>query len=132
VSSAPSPQSPQGTRVVICDYHALLVSVTGLLRMSGYAVFQAYNGAAAKELCRELPHIGLLTLNTEGTGMDLPTLVWSIRENHPRLPVLHIGKSHPANLPDNVQTLPESFTADQLLATVRDLVSASESTLAAT
>lgn len=90
--------------------------------MSGYAVFQAYNGAAAQELCRELPNIGLLILNTEGTGMDLPTLVRSVRADHPGLPVLHIGSSHPANMPANVQTLAESFSADQLLAAVRDLV----------
>jgi response regulator RpfG family c-di-GMP phosphodiesterase len=133
VPSAPSPQSVlHGTRVVICDYHALLVSVTGLLRMSGYAVFQAYNGEAAQELCRELPNIGLLILNTEGTGMDLPTLIRSVRENNPGLPVLHIGSTHPANMPPDVRTLAESFTADQLLTRVSDLVSASESRLAAT
>lgn len=97
--------------------------------MSGYAVFQAYDGAAAKELCRELPDIKLLILNTQGTGMDLSTLVRSILENHPGLPVLHIGKSHPANMPGNVQTLDESFSPDQLLATVRGLISASESRL---
>ena len=99
--------------------------------MSGYAVFQAYNGAAAQELCRELPNIGLLILNTEGTGMDLPTLIRSVRDNSPGLPVLHIGSTHPANMPPDVPTLAESFTADQLLTTVSDLVSASESRLAA-
>ena len=100
--------------------------------MSGYAVFQAYNGEAAQELCRELPNIGLLILNTEGTGMDLPTLIRSVRENSPGLPVLHIGSTHPANMPPDVRTLAESFTADQLLTRVSDLVSASESRLAAT
>jgi hypothetical protein len=30
-----------GLRIVICDYNALLLSVTGFLRMSGYRVFQA-------------------------------------------------------------------------------------------
>lgn len=130
MSSLTSPSSLPGTRVVICDYHALLVSVTGLLRMSGYAVFQAYNGEAAKELCRELPDIGLLILNTEGTGMDLPTLVRSVREKSPGLPVLHIGSSHPADMPANVKSIAESFTADQLLAAVRGLVSAPEPVVA--
>ena len=124
--SPPSPQSLPGTRVVICDYHALLVSVTGLLRMSGYAVFQAYNGEAAKELCRELPDIGLLILNTEGTGMDVSNLIRSVREQSPGLPVLHIGSSHPPNLPADVKTLRETFSADQLLSRVRELVSTSE------
>jgi hypothetical protein len=31
--------SGEGRRIVICDYNALLQSVTGLLRMSGYCVF---------------------------------------------------------------------------------------------
>jgi len=33
--------STEGRRIVICDDSAFLLSVTGLLRMSGYAVFQA-------------------------------------------------------------------------------------------
>jgi DNA-binding response OmpR family regulator len=126
LSPAP-PSVVWGTRVVICDYHALLISVTGLLRMSGYCVFQAYDGEAAKELCDKLPDIGLLILNTEGTGMDMPTLVRSIREEHPGLPVLHIGSSHPAHLPDGIPTLAESFTADELLAAVRALAPTLES-----
>ena len=54
--------------------------------MSGYGVFQAYNGQAAVELCTELPGIELLVLNTEGTGMDTPALVRSIRKTNPGLP----------------------------------------------
>ena len=63
-----------GRRIVICDYNALLISVTGLLRMSGYCVFQAYDARAARELCHELPNIELLILNTTGTGTDTPSL----------------------------------------------------------
>ena len=74
---------PGAMRVVICDYNSLLQSVSGLLRMSGYAVFQAYNGEAAEELCAELHGIGLLILNTEGTGMDTPALVRLIRKLSP-------------------------------------------------
>ena len=109
-------------RVVICDYNALLLSVTGLLRMSGYYVFQAYDGQAAEELCAVLPDIELLVLNTEGTGMDTPALVRSVREIHPGLPVLHIGASPLRGMPSDVPHLIESFTANQLLAVVRDLV----------
>ena len=97
-----------GRRIVICDYHALLMSVTGLLRMSGYCVFQAYDAQAARELCRELPNIELLILNTTGTGTDTPTLVREIRGQHPDLPVLHIGTSTLAGMPDDVPTLAES------------------------
>jgi CheY-like chemotaxis protein len=119
-SSLPLPAG--AGRVVICDYNALLLSVTGLLRMSGYCVFQAYNGQAAAELCRELPDLDLLVLNTEGTGADTPTLIRTVREAYPGLPVLHIGTSAIPGMPPDVPTLAESFSADQLLAVVGDLV----------
>jgi DNA-binding response OmpR family regulator len=119
----PLPRAPfYGRRIVICDYNALLISVTGLLRMSGYCVFQAYDGRAAYELCLELPNIELLILNTTGTGTDTPRLVQEIREQHPELPVLHIGRSALAGLPADVPTLAETFTADQLLTAVEALI----------
>ena len=108
--------------MVICDFNPLLVSVTSLLRMSGYCVFQAYDGQAAAELCRKLPDIGLLVLNTGGTGMYPPALVRTVREIHPGLPVLHIGNSTLPGMPPGVPTLEESFTADQLLSAVGALV----------
>lgn len=120
--SSPPAALPGALRVVICDYNALLQSVTGLLRMSGYCVYQAYDGQAAAELCRELPEIGLLVLNTEGTGTDTPALVRSVRKVHLGLPVLHIGKAPIPGMPSDVLHLAESFTADQLLETVSALV----------
>jgi hypothetical protein len=63
--------STKGRRIVICDYNALLLSVTGLLRMSDYFVFQAHDGWAAQELCTLLPDIELLVLNTYRTGIDV-------------------------------------------------------------
>ena len=126
-----SPQRPvpsnRGRRIVICDYNALLQSITGLLRMSGYCVFQAYDATAARELCGQLPDIEMLILNTTGTGVDSATLVREIRERHPILPVLHIGNGELDGMPDDVPTLAESFTAQQLLTTVAGLMSAGES-----
>jgi DNA-binding response OmpR family regulator len=99
----------------------LLLSVTGLLRMSGYCVFQAHDGRAARELCQELPDIELLVLNTWGTGSNTPGLVRDIRQSHPRLAVLHIGPELDG-LPANVPSIPESFTAEELLKVVRGLL----------
>jgi DNA-binding NtrC family response regulator len=90
--------------------------------MSGYCVFQAYDAQAARELCHQLPDIGLLVLNTTGTGTDTPSLVRDIREKHPNLPVLHIGSSALDGMPADVPTLAESFTADQLLLAVDALM----------
>jgi DNA-binding NtrC family response regulator len=118
--------STEGRRIVICDYNALLLSVTGLLRMSGYCVFQAYDAMAVRELCTQLPDIELLILNTTGTGVDSAMLVRDIRESHPALPVLHIGNWALDGMPDDVPTLAESFTAQQLLTTVAGLMPARE------
>ena len=112
----------KGRRIVICDYNALLLSVTGLLRMSGYAVFQAHDGYAAQELCILLPDIELLVLNTYRTGIDVGELCRNVRVQKEGLPILHIGSTIPEGLPDDVPTLPEDFTADSLLMTVRALV----------
>ena len=120
--SAP-PRTPSGApRVVICDYNTLLQSVTGLLRMSGYAVFQAYDGLAAADICRFMPDVQLLVLNTEGTGVDTPGLVQGVRRAHPGLPVLHIGLEPIPGMPADVKNLPDTFGVDELLTTVHALV----------
>ncbi len=114
-------------RVVICDYNALLLSVTGLLRMSGYAVFQAHDGWAAQELCTLLPDIDLLVLNTYRAGIDVGELCHNVRSKKQNLPILHIGSTIPDGLPDDVPTLAEDFTSESLLRTVRTLVDPSSS-----
>ncbi|HET9727373.1 MAG TPA: hypothetical protein VFP28_10705 [Gemmatimonadales bacterium] len=118
------PESNDGRRIVICDYNQLLQSVTGLLRMSGYVVFQAYDAAAARELCNQLPDIEMLILNTTGAGVDSATLVRDIRETHPALPVLHIGNAELDGMPEDVPTLTETFTPARLLGTVEALMPA--------
>ena len=117
----PAPSS-EGRRIVICDYNALLLSVTGLLRMSDYCVFQAHNGRAAEELCLRMPDIALLVLNTYGTGIDVGGLVHRVRAANPEIRVLHIGSSIPDGLPGDVPTIPEVFTAEFLLNTVRAIL----------
>jgi CheY-like chemotaxis protein len=112
-------------RIVICDYNALLLSVTGLLRMSGYAVFQAHDGYAAQELCTLLPDIDLLVLNTYRTGIDVGVLCQNVRDTKQGLPILHIGSTIPDGLPEDVPTLAEDFTSESLLHTVRALVNPS-------
>ena len=107
---------------MICDYNQLLQSVTGLLRMSGYTVFQAYDGLAAQELCVQLEDIELLVLNTFGTGIDVGELIEVVRRRRHNLPVLHIGNSVPDSLPPDVPTLAEDFTADSLLLAVAALI----------
>ena len=99
--------SSEGRRIVICDYNALLLSVTGLLRMDRYCVFQAHDGIADEELCLSLPEISLLVLNTYGTGIDVGDLIRRIRVRKPGMPVLHIGTEIPPGMPANVPSLDE-------------------------
>jgi DNA-binding NtrC family response regulator len=115
-------RSNEGRRIVICDYNQLLQSVTGLLRMSGYTVFQAYDAEAARELCGQLGNIELLILNTTGTGTDSAQLVRDIRGDVPGMPVLHIGDAELDAMPDDVPTLGESFTSATLLSAVEGLL----------
>jgi hypothetical protein len=122
MATPPPPASNEGRRIIICDYNALLLSVTGLLRMSGYRVFQAYDAYAVEELCFQLPDIDLLILNTFGSGVDLADLIRHVRESSPGLPVLHIGVNTPAELPADVPTISERFSADDLLMTVAALL----------
>lgn len=121
MTERPVPSS-EGRRIVICDYNALLLSVTGLLRMSGYAVFQAHDGWAAQELCILLPEIDLLVLNTYGTGIDVGELCRNVRSSKRGLPILHIGSTIPEGLPADVPTLSEDFNADGLLLAVGALI----------
>jgi hypothetical protein len=121
LAQRPVPSS-EGRRIVICDYNALLLSVTGLLRMSDYCVFQAHDGLAAEELCMRMPKIELLVLNTYGTGIDVGSLVQRVRTAKPGIQVLHIGSTTPEGLPEDVPTIPEVFTPEFLLNTVSTLI----------
>jgi response regulator RpfG family c-di-GMP phosphodiesterase len=121
LAQRPVPSS-EGRRIVICDYNALLQSVTGLLRMSDYCVFQAHDGLAAEELCQRMPEIALLVLNTYGTGIDVGGLVRRVRLASPGIQVLHIGSTIPPELPDDVPTIPEVFTPEFLLSYVSALL----------
>ena len=120
------PQRPipsnDGPRIVICDFNAFLHSVVGLLRMSGYAVFQAHDGLAALELCASLPDIRLLVVNTYGTGIDVGEFCRKVRATTPGLPILHIGASSPDSLPADVPTLSEVLFPGSLSLTVEALM----------
>jgi len=74
LAQRPVPSS-EGRRIVIWDYDALLLSVTGLLRMSGYCVLQAHDGLAAQELCIQLPRSWALRALSKYHTADVVRLV---------------------------------------------------------
>jgi DNA-binding response OmpR family regulator len=110
-----------GRRIVICDYNALLQSVTGVLRMNGYCVFQAQDSAATEELCLTLPDIGLLILNTNQGYVSTLDVIRTVRAVKPDFPVLHIGTRKAMDIPENVLLLSAPFSAERLLDAVDGL-----------
>jgi hypothetical protein len=82
-----------GRRIVICDYNALLQSVTGVLRMNGYCVFQAQDSAATAELCLTLTDIGLLVLNTTPGYVSTLEVIHTVRAAKPDFPPYSISAS---------------------------------------
>jgi DNA-binding response OmpR family regulator len=111
-------------RIVVVDSNPILVSATGVLRMAGYCVFQAYNGQAARELCMTLPDIGLLVLNTHVDGMEDYELFTEARTPGVNLPILHIDSQRSEHVPNDIPTLIHPFTTEQLLAAVEALLAA--------
>jgi hypothetical protein len=112
-----------GRCIVVCDYRPPSAqSITGVLRTRGYLVFQAHDGLAVEELCELVHAVGLLVLNTHGTGLDTAELVRKVRVLTPGLRVLDIGAGVTPGLPPDVITLSESVTPNQLLLTVAALL----------
>jgi len=118
-----SSQAPHVTRrrVVICDYNALLLSVTGVLRKGGYCVFEAHDSAAAEELCLTLPAIGLLIVNTAPTYASTLEVIRTVRGAKPAFPILHIGTRSAQDTPDDVPTLSAPFSPERLLEVVGEV-----------
>jgi len=126
--SSPPHGLHQGANIVVADEKpALLDLIVRTLRGADHRVFQAYDGQAAFELAMGLRDIDLLITNTHMSGMMGPELIRYLRVKMPTLPVLYIqNEEQPADvardLPPDVPTLREPFTAEQLLAAVRPLL----------
>ena len=100
---------------------AFLVST---LRNAGHCVFAAYDGDSACELALIIPDLDLMVTNTRIGKTSGRELIKQVMSEKPGLPILHLGQPlpNPDGLLDEVPTLAEPFTAEQLLAKVRELV----------
>jgi len=117
--------SPRGARIVVTDDDPMLMSfVVTTLRSAGHCVFAAYDAGSACELALVIPDVDLLVTNTRIGTVTNRDLIRQIRNDKPGMPILHIGPPmpDPDGLLSDVPSLPEPFTADQLLAQVRRLV----------
>jgi DNA-binding response OmpR family regulator len=94
------------------------------LRDAGHCVFAAYDGDSACELALLVSDLHLLITNTRLGTASARELIRLVRAEKPGLPILHIGEPLPNSdgLLDDVPSLQEPFTADQLLASVTSLI----------
>ena len=118
-------QPSRAWRIVVTDDDPRLMAfLVSTLRNAGHCVFAAYDGDSASELALLIPDLDLLVTNTRWGIVSNRDLIRLVRSSKPGLPILHIGEPmpNPYGLLDDVPALREPFTADQLLAKVRDLV----------
>ena len=118
-------EPPRPWRIVVTDDDPnLMAFLVGTLRDAGHCVFAAYDGDSASELALLIPDLDLLVTNTRWGIVSNRELIRQVRSKKPDLPILHIGEPmpNPDGLLDDVPSLQQPFTADQLLGKVRDLV----------
>lgn len=116
---------PPPWRIVVTDDDpGLMALLVATLRDAGHCVFAAYDGTSACELALLVPDLDLLVTNTRWGTVTNRSLIRSVRQKRPGLPILHIGDPmpNPDGLLDDVPALPQPFTREQLLDAVRNLV----------
>ena len=123
-----SHRSPYRRIVAADDDPMLLAFVAATLRDAGHCVFAAYNADSACELALQLDDVDLMITNTRLGTVSARELIGAVRREKPDLPILHIGERlpNPDGLLDDVPNLPEPFTAETLLAVVRQLLARRE------
>jgi DNA-binding response OmpR family regulator len=123
--STATPRRHRPWRIIVTDDNPeLLAQIVTTLRDAGHCVFSAYDGDSACELALLIPDPQLLITNTRLGSESARELIRRVRQGKPELPILHVGELGPdlEGLLHDVLTLPEPFTAAQLLAAVGALV----------
>jgi two-component system cell cycle sensor histidine kinase/response regulator CckA len=118
-----------GRHIVVADEDRAVVGlVVETLLNEGHAVFYAYDGLSANQLAFGLKNCDLVISNTRVGGKYGIDLIRELREAFPHLPILYLAnkdRSTPEleqQLPKNVPVLREPFSAEQLRAAVRYLL----------
>jgi DNA-binding response OmpR family regulator len=115
--------------IVVADEDPAIVAfVVKTLRAEGHAVFHAFDGLAAVQLCVGLNVVDLLVSNTRVEGMDGFELIADLRKLLPALCVLYLASTGQSSLeleshlPTDVPVLREPFAAEELVSAVRALL----------
>jgi CheY-like chemotaxis protein len=116
----------QETVLVAEDEDAVREFVQRVLTGAGYRVFTAANGARALAAAAELPELDLLFTDVVMPGMNGVQLAATLRETRPDLPVVYAsgyaegGVLRAALDDEHVPYLPKPYTADALIARIRE------------
>jgi DNA-binding response OmpR family regulator len=118
----------QGKRAIVAAAEPGLVGfVTLVLYGVDCVVFRAYDALAAYELAIQL-NVDFVVTNSAVGQVEGDTLVRALRRRLPDLPVLHISAGEDrdrkveAGLPEDVPSLEEPFTDEQLVEAVRSIL----------
>lgn len=124
-----------GTVLLVEDEDPVRLFAARALRSKGYTVIEAHSGEAALELLeREAPALDLMVTDVVMPGVDGPTLVKTVREALPNLPVVCIsGYSEDALRQRIADTkgmafLPKPFSLKQLAQAVKQAMTQPETT----
>jgi two-component system cell cycle sensor histidine kinase/response regulator CckA len=119
--------------LVVEDDANIRTAISEMLKMKGYRVLAVENGAAALEICRNLPEkIDLLVTDLLMTGMNGRDLAEKLRGIRPGIPALFVSGYAAADMasdgPDGIahNFLQKPFTPEGLLAKVREAIDSRE------
>jgi CheY-like chemotaxis protein len=126
----PGPRGGDETVLLVEDNTEVRRYTTGVLASSGYHVLEAADGAAALTFVRGYKgDIHVLVTDVIMPGMSGKDLADRIRDLRPKLQVLFISGytadvlARRGVLQEDVAYLPKPFSADSLLARIREILS---------
>jgi DNA-binding NtrC family response regulator len=111
--------------LVVDDDHVFRSSINTILRRAGFRTFEARDGLEAYEIVRTIgASIELLLTDLQMPRMDGLSLIESVRELHPKMPVLLITGLRPENQSRNYAVLTKPIGSEALLEAVRRAIEA--------
>jgi DNA-binding NtrC family response regulator len=111
--------------LVVDDEPFFRSMVNTILRKAGFQTIEARDGIEGYEIVRESgSRVELLVTDFQMPRMDGLSLIESVRELHPKMPVLLITGSRLANRPRSYAVLNKPFGREALLQAVRNAMAA--------
>jgi CheY-like chemotaxis protein len=111
--------------LVVDDQPLFRSAVNAILQRAGFQTIEARDGVEAYEIVQAIgANIELLLTDVYMPRMDGLSLVGSVRELHPKMPILLMTGSGLRNLPKNYVVLHKPIRREVLLQAVRSAIAA--------